>query len=174
MRRREFIAGISAAAWPLAARAQQRTPVVGVLSTATPEMSRLLVLSAAFRQALKETGFVEGQNVTVEYPDPSQRLREVLSESRMREICTSGSLSGMCLEALPALAADLVGRPVDLIYIGGLQGGHCGKSIDRNRPDCLHHGGGPRQRRHRRKPQSPGRKRDWLRRFRQSTNGETA
>jgi putative tryptophan/tyrosine transport system substrate-binding protein len=123
MKRREFIAGLgSAAAWPLAGQTQQRIPVVGVLSTGTPEISRPLYLSAAFREALNETGFVEDRNVTFEFRDASQRLREVLSESRMREICRSGSLSRVCLEALPALAADLVGQHVDLIYTGGLPG----------------------------------------------------
>src|SRR6516165_2419911 len=65
MNRREFIAGLGGtAAWPLAARAQQRAlPVVGYVSIAgaTPERER------AFRQGLGEAGYSEGQNVTVEY-----------------------------------------------------------------------------------------------------------
>jgi putative ABC transport system substrate-binding protein len=66
MRRREFITllGGTAAAWPVAVRAQQGTlPVVGFLYTGLPEESRV----AAFRKGLSETGYVEGQNVTVEY-----------------------------------------------------------------------------------------------------------
>jgi putative tryptophan/tyrosine transport system substrate-binding protein len=65
MRRREFIVGIgSAVAWPFAARAQQAAvPVVGYISAGTPEIQA----DAAFRLGLKETGFIEGQNVTVEY-----------------------------------------------------------------------------------------------------------
>jgi putative ABC transport system substrate-binding protein len=66
---------------------------------------RLLHLSAAFRLALQETGFVEGQNVTFEFRDASQRL-----------------------EGLPALAADLVGQHVDLIYTGGLPGAIAAKA----------------------------------------------
>ena len=67
MRRREFItlAG-SAAAWPLAAHAQQPTmPVIGFLNSASPEVfaDRL----RAFHRGLKDTGFVEGENVTVVY-----------------------------------------------------------------------------------------------------------
>jgi putative ABC transport system substrate-binding protein len=68
MKRREFIAllGSATVAWPLAARAQQRpVPVVGFLSTNRLSNARPLV--SAFRKGLAEAGFVEGQNVTVEY-----------------------------------------------------------------------------------------------------------
>src|ERR1700730_9820449 len=86
MRRREFISllGGTAAGWPLAARAQQPAmPVVGFLSArASDETPQLL---AAFRQGLKDTGFVGGQNVAIEY-----------------------RFAGNQYERLPALAADLV------------------------------------------------------------------
>lgn len=67
MRRREFIAGLGGAAiWPLAARAQQRAaPVIGFLSSVSPGPYAQNL--AAFRRGLRQTGFVEGQNVTVEY-----------------------------------------------------------------------------------------------------------
>jgi putative tryptophan/tyrosine transport system substrate-binding protein len=92
MRRRDFITLIgTAAAWPLAARAQQRTmPVVGVLSPATPEVDANRM--NAIRQGLQETGYVEGENVTIEYRSAENQL-----------------------DRLPALAADLVSRQVDVI-----------------------------------------------------------
>jgi len=66
MRRRRFIHGIAACvAWPLAARAQQQVPVVGFLGNQSPEVyaTRLRI----FREGLKEAGYVEGENVAIEY-----------------------------------------------------------------------------------------------------------
>jgi putative ABC transport system substrate-binding protein len=65
MRRREFIAGLGAAAWPVVVSAQQPSPVIGFLEIATSEQS--VSVLAAFRQGLRETGFIEGQNLTIEY-----------------------------------------------------------------------------------------------------------
>jgi putative tryptophan/tyrosine transport system substrate-binding protein len=64
MRRRDFIAGLGAAAWPLAAPAQRsELPLVGFISGASPSPG----YAAAFRKRLGEMGYAEGQNVTVEY-----------------------------------------------------------------------------------------------------------
>jgi putative ABC transport system substrate-binding protein len=94
VRRREFIAGLgSAAAWPVVAGAQQAAvPVIGILSGREANAE----LEAAFHRGLKEAGFDETQNVKIEYRWAQGRY-----------------------DQLPALAADLARRPVDVIVTTG-------------------------------------------------------
>ena len=89
MRRREFIAGVGgAAAWSLAARAQQPTmPVIGLLDPRSPDamVDRL----RAFRLGLKDVGYVEGENVTVIYrfaEDQNDRLPELAAKLVRRQV----------------------------------------------------------------------------------------
>lgn len=97
MKRREFLIliGGTATIWPLAAHGQQPAkPIIGFLGSASPD--KYTIRLSAFRQGLKEAGFVDGQNVLVEY-----RWAEGLNDR------------------LPALAAELVQRHVAVLIAGG-------------------------------------------------------
>jgi putative tryptophan/tyrosine transport system substrate-binding protein len=98
VRRREFVGtGVMASLWPLPSRAQQHPPsVVGILGLGSPETKGIQLNLAAFREGLAAHGYIEGQNITIEYRWAERQV-----------------------ERLPALAAELVTRKVDVIVTEG-------------------------------------------------------
>ena len=123
IRRREFVTllGGAAAAWPLAARAQQRgkVPVVGYLFPGLPELTESL--TAAFRKGLSESGFVEGRNVSIEY-----------------------RFARNDFDRLPELAADLVRREVGVIATaGGVNGAKAARAATTTIPIVFEVGADP-------------------------------
>ena len=120
MKRRDFISLIGAAAtWPLAARAQQPTvPMVGFINLGTPEASGYL--RAAFQKGLNETGYIEDQNVTIEYRWAEGHY-----------------------DRLPELAADLVRRRVSVIAATGTQAALAAKSATSSIPIVFETAGDP-------------------------------
>jgi ABC-type uncharacterized transport system substrate-binding protein len=120
IRRREFISLFAlVATWPLSARAQATMPIIGYMSGRAPEESKHL--TAAFHDGLRETGFVEGKNVTVEY-------RWAFGQ----------------YDRLPALATDLVNRHVAvLVAVGGDVSARAAKQATSTIPIVFGGGGDP-------------------------------
>jgi putative ABC transport system substrate-binding protein len=114
LRRREFITLLGGtAAWPLVARAQQpAVPVIGYLGAQSPSSTSNTVRMQAFHQGLADTGYVEGRNVAIEYRWAEDHY-----------------------DRLPALAAELVGRRVAVIVVGGsTPGAHALKAATQTIP----------------------------------------
>jgi putative ABC transport system substrate-binding protein len=121
MRRREFIAGLgSAAAWPAVVRAQQRAiPAIGFLSAQSAQVD-YKDTTVPFLQGLKEAGYVEGQNVAVEYRYAENQL-----------------------DRLPALAAGLVRRRVAVIVASAITVARAAKAATSSIPIVFLAGGDP-------------------------------
>ena len=133
MRRREFIAGLGgAAAWPLVARAQQPVmPVVGFVHYASADTTARSV--ASFREGLREVGFLEGQNVAIEYrwaEGQYDRLPDILKElidQRVAVIVTGGGSS-------VALAAKNATSAKPIVFVVGVDPVRAGLAASLSRP----------------------------------------
>jgi putative ABC transport system substrate-binding protein len=133
MRRREFIAGLgSAPAWPVAVGAQQPTmPVVGYLSTQSADVEYKNI-TVPFLHGLKETGYVEGQNVAIEYRWAENRYDQLpslvadLIRRRLAAIVTAGPE--------PTLAAKAATTTIPIVFATGADPVALGLVASLNRP----------------------------------------
>jgi putative ABC transport system substrate-binding protein len=132
MRRRQFIAGLGgAAAWPVVGRAQQPSvPVVGYLNSGSGENARLL---AAFRQGLKEAGYVERENVSIEYrfaQNQYDRLPALAADLVHRQVAVIAATGG----PPPALAAKAATTTIPIVFNMGVDPVALGLVASLNRP----------------------------------------
>jgi putative ABC transport system substrate-binding protein len=130
MRRREFVAGlVGATAMPFSARAQQGVPVVGYVRSTTA--TGFAHIESALRQGLKEAGFVEGQNVAVEFhyaDDRADRLSALIANLIRRPV---NVIVGNSATALAAKAAT---KTVPVVFVTGTEPVRDGLVASLNRP----------------------------------------
>ena len=134
MKRREFIATLGgAAAWPIAARAQQlETPTVGCLINGSPRDTESLI--APFHNGLRDLGYIEGQNVAIEYrwaEGHYERLSGLAAELIDLRVAVIAALNG----ASSALAAKALTNSIPIVFQTGGDAAELGLVANLNRPE---------------------------------------